>query len=444
MRPKPPHASQKLIRRECPQCHQTKSFPSRNLFCSAKCSQAAQIQIKEKQQKESKETVEYSPDGSVKVELDGTQIHTKEQLFSYCKLDPAEYDVKLRVTAWSVGMKPPAFTEKMKTGLGNEWPAWQREKKNTKPIAVQLFSVRAELTPRKEVQFAKRELEALRQKAASFAPKYAPVVIKDLKKTGNILEISIVDHHFGALIWGRETLGPDYDLKIARDCYEEAFSVLLKRSGQYKFDKILYVVGHDQINADNRAGTTERGTQQNNDGRIQKVFEVSRDCSIWGIEQARLIAPQVDVYPVSGNHDPLSTWFLGDTLNSWFRNTSGVTVHNEPSFRKYIQHGIVMLMLTHGNTGKLDNYPGTMAAEQPKMWGETIWHEAHTGDKHHRHMIELHGATVRILPSLRPPCAWSAENHYVGSLRAAEAYVWNEQEGLLGTAVYSMLGNKKT
>jgi hypothetical protein len=101
-----------------------------------------------------------------------------------------------------------------------------------------------------------------------------------------------------------------------------------------------------------------------------------------------------------------------------------------------------MLMWTHGNTGKLENYPALMASEQPKMWGATRWREAHTGDKHHRRLLELRGATVRILPSLRPPDAWSSEMQFVGSIRAAESYVWNEREGLIGTAVYSILEGK--
>ena len=74
----------------------------------------------------------------------------------------------------------------------------------------------------------------------------------------------------------------------------------------------------------------------------------------------------------------------------------------------------------------------------PDMWGKSLWREAHTGDKHHRRLVELKGATVRILPSLRSPDAWTNEHHYVGRLRAAEAYAWHAKRGLLGTATYSI------
>ncbi len=96
-------------------------------------------------------------------------------------------------------------------------------------------------------------------------------------------------------------------------------------------------------------------------------------------------------------------------------------------------------MLTHGNKGSLEKYGEVMAAERPDLWGQTQWREAHTGDKHHRRVIEFKGSTVRILPSLRPPCGWSSENHYIGAIRAAEAYVWHKQEGLISQATYSIL-----
>jgi len=99
-------------------------------------------------------------------------------------------------------------------------------------------------------------------------------------------------------------------------------------------------------------------------------------------------------------------------------------------------------MLAHGNK-KFTDYPGIMAAEKPKMWGDTIWREAHVGHHHRRQRLlqdlqEYAGATVRVLPSLRPPDAWHSEQGYVGNIRAAEAYVWNKNEGLIGSATYSI------
>jgi hypothetical protein len=82
---------------------------------------------------------------------------------------------------------------------------------------------------------------------------------------------------------------------------------------------------------------------------------------------------------VPGNHDTLSTWCLGHSLECWFHATPDVMIDNEPRNRKYHQFGQVILMFTHGDKGKRPNYPLVMATEQPQMFGATVHREAHTG-----------------------------------------------------------------
>lgn len=356
------------------------------------------------------------------ISLPRTRICSLEELIEHCKIDLLLWEVDRWVcNKWEVGAKDAS-----------------------KKIVVEpLFQVKAWLKKRIKVQAAIDEIESLRKKAETFSPRYPAIICRDMKQSGTVAEYSIYDHHFGALIWGKETGAADYDTKIAKKCYEDALECLISRTKVYQPDRALIVFGNDQQNADNRAGTTERGTPQNMDSRYQKVFAVSRDASIWAVEALLSVVPFVDVEIVPGNHDPLSSWHLGDSLQIWFRNCPNVKVDNSPNPKKYYEHGVNMLMFTHGNNGKLEDYDRTMASEQPAMWGRTKWREAHTGDKHHRRLIEQKGATVRILPSLRPPCSWSAENHYVGSIRAAEAYLWNNREGLIGTACYSELDNEQ-
>jgi hypothetical protein len=356
------------------------------------------------------------------ISLPKTRIKTLEELVRQCDIDLSIWEVERFIcNKWEMAAK---------VGDG----------KDAAIKVTPLFQVKAFLKKRKWVEEAAHIIETLRKKAAKHSPKY-PVVKTIATKSGNVVEISPVDVHHGALIWNQETGSADYDLKLSAKLYRLAVTSLMARTDAFKPEKALLVLGHDQQNSDNRAGNTEAGTPQNNDGRYQKVFAVSCECSIWAIDACLLKYGEVEVVPVPGNHDALSTWHLGEILRAWYRNCPKVTIHNSPNPKKYWEFGVNMLMLTHGNKGKLENYDKTMAAEQPAMWGRTKWREAHTGDKHHRRTLELPGATVRILPSLRPPDAWTAENHYVGSIRAAEAYVWNRDEGLIGTATYSVLSS---
>jgi hypothetical protein len=353
-----------------------------------------------------------------------TRIHTLEQLVEYCEIDLKIWKIERFVAnKWEVGMKS------LVPGAA--------------PMTEPLFQIKAFLVLKVEIRDARKELDELRQKAKGYAPKYPALIKNKQGKTENVIEFSLHDHHFGAQIWSKETGGEDYDLPIAKRTWEQALSGLVTRTSGHAASKALIVLGNDQQNADNRAGTTERGTPQNMDSRYQKVFSISRDCSIWAIDALLGHYGAVDVVIVSGNHDPLSAWHLGDTLSSWYRNCKQVNVDSRPLFRKYYEHGVNMLLFTHGHAGKLEEYGKTMAAEEPGMWGRTVWREAHTGDKHHRRLIEQPGATIRILPSLRPPDSWSSENHFIGSLRAAEAFVWNRSEGLVGTGVYSIFPKAK-
>ena len=363
--------------------------------------------------------------------LKKTSIRTLPALIAKCKIDTAVWVCKrFRVNKWEMAAIPRA--------VGSRKKGWRRP--STKVVVTPLFQVRADFERRPAVEATKHEINLLRKEAAKFSPVFpriAPRIIS--RHSGNVAEFSIYDHHFGALIWGKETGWEDYDMKIAREVWERAVVDLIRKAGSWKPERAMLVLGNDQQNADNRQGTTEAGTQQNMDSRYQKVFLESRRASQWAIDALLGEFGAVDVVIVPGNHDPVSAWHLGDSLAAWYRRCRQVRVDNLPTLRKYYEHGVNMLMLTHGNKGKLEKYPMVMAAEQPAMWGRTKWREAHTGDKHHRHEIELPGATVRILPSLRPSCTWGSENMFVGSIRAAEVDVWNVAEGMVGRAFHSVL-----
>jgi len=353
------------------------------------------------------------------ISLPKTRIHTEEQLIEHFKIDLEKWTIdRMICNVWEMGYKDA----------------------EAEAHALPLYQVKAYLVRNKAVSFARAQVEALRLEAKTFKFKFPAIIeARSAGKSGNLGEISIADAHLGAHIWGRETGGPDYDLRIASDCYNAAVESLVMRMRGYQPERILYVIGNDQQNADNRAGTTERGTQQSMDTRYEKVFEVSKRVTRRAIDLMLGEFGAVDVLTVPGNHDPLSTWHLGDTLSSVYEDCKQVRIFNEPGPRKFYQHGIVGLMFEHGNNGKLADYDRTFAAKNPALWAATKWREVHTGDKHHTRVIEQRGAIVRILSSLRPECAWSNENHYVGSIRAAEGFMWNDREALVGTAVYSVL-----
>ena len=125
---------------------------------------------------------------------------------------------------------------------------------------IPLYQVKAFLKRKVSVVTAKKEIEDL----LSLAKQKAPVP-KQIKKpanvTGGMLEVNLTDHHFGKMSWQLETMGANYDSKIAIQVFNRAFDTILNRSPFSTYDEIWFVVGNDLFNADNALGTTTAGTQ---------------------------------------------------------------------------------------------------------------------------------------------------------------------------------------
>ena len=289
-------------------------------------------------------------------------------------------------------------------------------------------------------QAVQEELAALKEQGIANASK-PPAFIRtqELKlESGNLLEINIPDAHFGKLAWGLETGGRPYDVQIAVEMYKRAARTIVTRAitSGIKFDRILYVVGNDILNANDSENKTAHGTVVTTDGRYHKTFRKLRETVVELIEEFRQVAP-VSVYVVYGNHDTLSAWHLGDSLECYFHAYNDVVVQNQPTYRKYFEFGKVMLMLTHGDKGQrtITRSDGTRAAPDVGTYPPHV--KCQTGHNHKTKLDEFHGIRVRILPALCPADDWHSENGYVGNLRNAEAYLWNKEEGMIALFTYN-------
>jgi hypothetical protein len=354
------------------------------------------------------------------IKLLKTRISSLEELLEHCKVDTALWEVERFVV------------NKWETAAAEEDTATGKKTILTEP----LFQVKATLRKKLQVQMVRAEITSLKEEAKQLA-RFPKVIPFTQPTSGNMLEINIPDSHFGKLAWSRETGGPNYDTTIAEHTYLRALETIIDRSKGYVFDQVLFVVGNDILNSDNLEGTTTKGTYVSTDGRYQKTFAVVRRTITKAIERLRCLAPSVKVVMVSGNHDDLSVWHLGDSLECTFANYADVVIENEPTYYKWHQHGKVMLMFTHGDKGKRTDYPLLMATERPAMFGSTRFRETHTGHTHMTKTDEQHGVRVRVLPALCPADAWHAENGFVGNLRSAEGFVWNKDEGLIAQVFHN-------
>jgi predicted phosphodiesterase len=310
---------------------------------------------------------------------------------------------------------------------------WEVERHVANKWGDGLFQVKAWLRRRVAVQSARDTIDALVAAAKQRIP--ARPTVK--RREGNhLLEVNIPDLHLGKLAWSKETGYGDYDTKLAEQVFEAAIERLLERVSGFAFSRVLFPIGSDFLNIDNKGAMTTGGTPQDVDSRYPKIYVAGRVLLCRAIERFRRVAP-VHVVVVGGNHDSISSFTLGDAIECFFHNTADVTVDNGPTQRKYYEFGQTLLMLTHGDKGKHADYPLLMAAEQPQAWGRTRFHEIHLGHLHQTRVQEKNGVRVRILSALCEPDAWHSANGYVGNHRGAEAFVFHETDGLVAQAYYT-------
>jgi hypothetical protein len=294
-----------------------------------------------------------------------------------------------------------------------------------------LWQVKAFLHKKQYVEDIRKEIEDLKNEAKE-AAKW-PIIWNDCAITtpsGNMLELLIPDLHIGKFAWSKETGWKDYDTEIAEETYIRAVESLIASTKNYKFDVIVLGVGNDLLQTDNFRSETYKGTIVSSDTRYQKVYKTARKMLCRTIERLREFAPVI-VKVIPGNHDTQTAFTLGDSLECYFHNYGDVTVDNEPTPHKFIKWGDVLLLLTHGDKGKKDDYGIWMATEDPIAFGNSKFREIHIGHTHKTKLDEKYGIRVRTLSALCPPDAWHSENHFTGNLRVAEALVWNKTKGLI-------------
>lgn len=352
-------------------------------------------------------------------------IRTLDQLLEICEVDLNLWKVKdYTVNKWDVTSK---IDNELKT--------------------VQNFQVKARL----EKNIVAEEIVNIVDVIENIVKKYKPSVLNYGKKIvnsnveNNLLEISIFDLHLGKLAWGGET-GEDYDSKIARERFIEAINNILHRASGFEFNRIVFPVGNDFFNSDNILSTTTSGTFVDNDLRWQKMFDIGTKLIVDSINILKQTGVPIDVIIIPGNHDFSKTYYLGAFLNAWFNEDKQVNINNGASPRKYYKFGKVLLGFTHGNEEKESSLPLIMAndIESKKYWSETNFHEFHVAHQHRKKNVKYSifdnksitlnedlGVTVRYLSSLSGTDSWHNKKGYIGSIKAADAFIWNDENGLI-------------
>jgi len=384
----------------------------------------------EKETPEGTSRVEYG-DSTIYVVQASRRIMSQEELMEAYKIDPSQWRAEKYTIRTSEGYrKDRQVSWHVEDGVVVQGDV----EDSGKMLVVPLYHMELRLVRREEEIRAQDIVKSLIQDAAEYiGPKYP--AIKYIPHHENMLyEIAMPDIHFGRLTWHEEG-GEDYDIKIARHVVKSTLDQLLWHASSFGVSRILLPIGNDFFNVNSKLNTTVRGTLQQEDTRWQKTFRAGRILATEMIDACTAVAP-TDVLLIPGNHDEEKVFYLGDALECWYHNNSNVHIDNIAKTRKYYEYGRILLGFTHGDTETMKKLPNLMQFEVPKSWGHSLYREWHTGHTHHKadfvlEVDEQIGIVVRILRSLVPVDAWTFSKGFVGPQRAAEAFLWHPDNGLV-------------
>jgi len=362
---------------------------------------------------------------NAKLELESLTITTLEQALDVANVDLTQWKVdRYTIGSWQVTLKLKEPTGR-KDCKGHEIYV-------NKPKTVTMYKIQVWLVKLHNMEW----VEAIRILIDDIPKLKTPKKNYDLN--GNyLLEVALMDVHFGMLAWDKE-VGHDYDVDIAEDLFLHAVQDLLSKSVGYKPSKILFPFGNDFLHIDDPTNQTPMNRNLlDADSRLIKIYQKAKKSVIKAINYCREVAP-VHVTWVPGNHDPNVSYYMCDVLSEVFANDEDVTVDKSPKWRKYYPFGKCLIAYTHGVEEPLRDLPSIVATEEPVLWGNSKYREIHIGHKHKKmqmHWVNVDtmpGTVIRMIPSIAGTDQWHYKKGYIKSYHAAEAYVWDANHGVIG------------
>lgn len=366
-------------------------------------------------------------DGFINIICSSKRMLSKDDIINQFKIDLDTWEIERFRVSTSEGYRKDRQVE---WDVEDGHTTHGRVRDSGKMLIVPLYRIEVRFIKKKTAD-AHNAIRDMIEDAKRFAPVYKKINYPKQEK-GMLYEIAMFDVHFGRLTWDEES-GDSYDIKLATKAIKSSLMKLLYYVKEMPIERILFPMGNDFFNVDNKFNTTTNGTPQQEDTRWQKTFRKGRELCVWMIDTCSQIAP-VDVLIIPGNHDQQRAFYLGDSLESWYHNSKDVTINNDAMGTKYYSHGNTLLGFTHGADIKLEKLPFIMAYDQPDLWASTKYREWHTGDKHHKKDLipmadESSGMVVRIIRSLVAFDAWTFNSGY-RSIRASESFLWSKDMGL--------------
>jgi hypothetical protein len=248
-------------------------------------------------------------------------------------------------------------------------------------------------------EYLKEMMNAVIVGLSSELPVYDRTLYKPKEvESDKLVVFPIGDLHVGMMAWKKET-GENWSLKHSEIAVYEAFKRVIAAAPNAQECAIINC--GDFFHRDNMQGMTARsGNILDCDSRYPHMVEVGVKLIRFVISLALQKFSLVRIINVVGNHDQCTSMFLTTCLKHVYENDPRVKVGEASTPIHYLQWGKVLIAATHGDTTKMDQLPGVVASDQPKLWGDTQFRYGITGHIHSNNRREFPGMLVESFRTL--------------------------------------------
>ena len=269
----------------------------------------------------------------------------------------------------------------------------------------------------------------------NFKPHYEPV--KEVFTTDRFSNLtagvlSIQDLHFGK----------EGNHSVTEDFKNAVNHLVMRAYMSHKLDEIFYVIGGDLLNMDTFEGSTTKGTPVDNDQRAQEAYTAAFDALYWSVHFLSQFWPKVNVIYLPGNHDRLSSFHMAHALSKCFTGQENIKFDVQYAERKVVTYGSNFFAFEHGDVNS-KNTALVYATEFPVQWGETVYRTCYTGHWHRKKTMEyvtedeVHGFSIKQIPSLSRSDYWHYHNKFTGAKRQAILEIHDVLKGKISEFVYT-------
>jgi hypothetical protein len=274
---------------------------------------------------------------------------------------------------------------------------------------------------------AQKFYDKLLEEIANIPGKPSPILREMPVNEGHLLVLDPADVHVGKLAESFE-VGEDYNNQIAVQRVREGVEGILAKSAGFNIEKIVFVGGNDILHIDTPKRMTTSGTPQDTDGMWYSNFLIAKELYIEILDRLLKVADVHFVFNPS-NHDYTHGFFLADVIKTYYKDCPNITFDCSIAHRKYLVYGENLIGTTHGDGGKTENLPLTMAHEAKEAWGQTKHKYIYIHHFHHKVSKDYMGVCVEALRSPSGTDSWHHRNQYQHAPKAIEGFIHHPQHG---------------